>query len=482
MQFHTLQIAYVLTMAKAFTLEDVKRICETGSVENIYAEVEPEDMYDLDVLSGNRLLPLNEQLCEKHQYYTDCGMFESFSREKAEYSVRNMKKAFLEAIKNTEYQKYFTEEDEWMAKGSSADGSLFPTVYGLDETLFKKEILGDFLRETDIKQLEEFISKCKPTSGKVSCYVYVPDTDIMISPKQLSISSEGMFQATQYPGYNRIFVKERNLGDWDVCLESENPERNALKILSPVKAKEIFYHALCKMRSSLEKDNKTMIIVPHGLAYQGALVESTGSSFSAHLYDFAFGIKCKFWPNCAKEWVTRPRLWPSKQEILAIANEGVHVMIKSPTPTNDLLLWRISFARAEYSIARLPLVYWYTVVPQRLMKNFIQDLNINKPKILTSYHIKTMFLYALERLPEEYWINGENRLKTVLGIIDELIFCLATHECKHYFMPQVNLLKSTSNPVSPDFFPTVARQLLTARAKIASDPVAFFYENKLTGQ
>lgn len=166
--------------------------------------------------------------------------------------------------------------------------------------------------------------------------------------------------------------------------------------------KDVFYPALCALKTELETPDQTFILVPHGLAYQATIIRHSKGAFNARLYDLALGIKCSFWPSCAKEWLTHPQLWQSQEEVKSIAEDVINLMIKSPTGNTSDLLWHVSFARAEYPISCLPLVYWYCS-PWNLMKCFIQGFNHHiKPKVLNSYFIKTVFLYALERLLKNY--------------------------------------------------------------------------------
>ena len=80
--------------------------------------------------------------------------------------------------------------------------------------------------------------------------------------------------------------------------------------------------------------------------------------------------------------------------------------------------------------------------------------------------LKTLLFYAIERMPVDYWFNTDHLLKIILGIIDDFIFCLAVHECPHYFIPEVNLF----NAIPVDFFPKIARQLGKYRKVIIDNP------------
>ena len=97
------------------------------------------------------------------------------------------------------------------------------------------------------------------------------------------------------------------------------------------------------------------------------------------------------------------------------------------------------------------------------------------PKLITSFNLKTLFFYALERVKHDHWLNKEHLLKSILGIMDDLVICLATHDCPHYFIPEMNLF-DYQVPHS-DFYPLAAEQVLSLRKRVAEKPVEMVFDD-----
>lgn len=219
--------------------------------------------------------------------------------------------------------------------------------------------------------------------------------------------------------------------------------------------------------SQMEKDGP-YIVKQGNVAFQIADLSNVSSGI--FFYDIVFAIKCTFWPSMASKWITRPRKWPRKEDIEAIVAEGFHLVPKVNTLSEDPLDWRVSLSQAEVSLTNLPLVYHYGIIHWRILKSLFSchfQLEAH-PKLITSYNLKTLFLYALERIKCDHWLNKEHLLKSVLGIMDDLLICLATHNCPHYFIPEVNLF-DYQIPHN-DFYPLAAEQVLSLRKRVAEKP------------
>lgn len=65
---------------------------------------------------------------------------------------------------------------------------------------------------------------------------------------------------------------------------------------------------------------------------------------------------------------------------------------------------------------------------------------LQRPKVLCSYYMKTIFLWVCEKLPMETW-QEENLACLLMGLLDDLFHCLVNKECANYFIPQNNMLR-----------------------------------------
>ena len=59
--------------------------------------------------------------------------------------------------------------------------------------------------------------------------------------------------------------------------------------------------------------------------------------------DIVLCIFCEGWPSCAREWITRGRLWPDMESVNKIARNGFHIVPKSSSDGD----FRLSFSCAE---------------------------------------------------------------------------------------------------------------------------------------
>ena len=104
--------------------------------------------------------------------------------------------------------------------------------------------------------------------------------------------------------------------------------------------------------------------------------------------------------------------------------------------------WRLSFSVAERILmnnASREQLYTYHVM--RLIKNHIaKQLMDNKCKtFLSTYHFKTLMLWALEKEPALFW-NHEN-LKTSINILLwRMVGWLKMKLCPSYFIETINLI------------------------------------------
>ncbi|EDO40733.1 predicted protein [Nematostella vectensis] len=172
--------------------------------------------------------------------------------------------------------------------------------------------------------------------------------------------------------------------------------------------------------------------------------------------DFVFSLECTGWPEIASEYFNRDRNWPPPATLNKIRNDGFHLVYKPlDKDCADSVEWRISFSKAEAALFNSmspPMMHCY-----RIFKT-IYYCELTLPKVLCSYYMKTIFLWVCERLPEDVW-DESNLAQVVLGLLDELVHCLVTKSCPHYFIPECNLLEHAHQ----DFLLDLARKVLEIR-------------------
>lgn len=156
--------------------------------------------------------------------------------------------------------------------------------------------------------------------------------------------------------------------------------------------------------------------------------------------DLVFAFEVSGWPLPAEPWKTRRRQWPSREVVQRIVQEGHHVVPKPSPGGNPETEWRISFSKAELTLSK------NMTQTQKNSYKFLKVIaaeEFSNPKILCSYHLKTTLLWALERLPSDYWSDSKIG-ERVLGLLDDLLGYLASRKLPNYFIPEMNLLEGLS--------------------------------------
>jgi len=73
----------------------------------------------------------------------------------------------------------------------------------------------------------------------------------------------------------------------------------------------------------------------------------------------------------------------------------------------------------------------------------LRDRNLDGPAQcgITIYHLKTLLLYECEKHPNEYEWDDYNMGDRINGILLQLISCLQSRRCPHYFLPTLDLFR-----------------------------------------
>ncbi len=157
--------------------------------------------------------------------------------------------------------------------------------------------------------------------------------------------------------------------------------------------------------------------------------------------NLVFALEVSGWPAPAEPWICRRRHWPGKGMIQEIVHAGHHVIPKPSHGGNPDTEWRLSFSKAELLLSK---------AMTQTQKNCYKILKVicteefSDPKVICSYHLKTTFLWALERVPATHW-SGSRIGQRVLGLLSDLQGCLTSGRLPNYFIPEMNLLEGLSN-------------------------------------
>ena len=186
--------------------------------------------------------------------------------------------------------------------------------------------------------------------------------------------------------------------------------------------------------------------------------------------DEVYYFSCSSWPPIARTWVDRERRskWPSKEIIQEIVSKGCRIVHKPhPSSRDPDAEFRFSFSEAELIlfntlhvdqkkcfIAFKALVK-YGVCRSEIITN--EDIN------LSSYSLKTIFLWSCEIIPIDQWHTTNGWARCLLYMIDQLYACLKSRTLPGYFIPECNLMDSIEIP----------QTLFQEIVKLRSNPITY---------
>lgn len=183
--------------------------------------------------------------------------------------------------------------------------------------------------------------------------------------------------------------------------------------------------------------------------------------------DYVLAVECPFWPPAAQKWATRKRNWPPLADVKIIVENGCHLVPLAPNISHKDLctFWRYSFSVAE-NIIMFRLEQDLPIAKQciRFVK-MLRKAYFDFPEILSSYHIKTIVLWTVEKLSMHTWAE-ESIVMCVLQILDSITHCLVQGQCPNYFILECNLFQN----IPRDVLRTTARQI----SKIRRNPKKYF--------
>ncbi len=179
-------------------------------------------------------------------------------------------------------------------------------------------------------------------------------------------------------------------------------------------------------------------------------------------------LECPVWPKQAAAWRNRETVsgWPSqnaKDSIIVMGCLVVPVPHLNSSPKD--LEWRFDFSVAEKHLTS-------TLTPTQrqcyMLVKTIVDFVLRPPKVISSYCLKNVFFWCLEKIPATVWQDHIQGLaKAVLTVLDELLYCLVHSNIPHYFMPQNNLI----DHVCEDF----VYDLMAKSSKVRQDPLKYLF-------
>ena len=177
--------------------------------------------------------------------------------------------------------------------------------------------------------------------------------------------------------------------------------------------------------------------------------------------DFVLAFQLDRWPRLIVEnWLNRDfKSWPSSPTIGRILHNDLFIVPKTSVDGNSELEWRISFSVLEKQLSM------EITKPQRVCYKFFKSLSLeyfNNPKILCSYHLKTIFFWTLHELNADKKWDDSHIGERLLDLFDVLINHLKIGSIPNSFLQQMNLLEG----ISREDLDIVLNQVLVCRNKV----------------
>jgi hypothetical protein len=159
--------------------------------------------------------------------------------------------------------------------------------------------------------------------------------------------------------------------------------------------------------------------------------------------DIVLSIFCEGWPPCAKEWITRQRLWPDIHSVEKIIHAGFHIVPKS-SHNGD---FRLSFSRAETILVKTlePLQHKVMRAFKAVIKYHQRIWSPSIEGIISSYHLKTIAFWYFEKTSQESWTE-ETLVHHLVTLLEELADALRMQNLPMYFMPKANIFQDVDDP------------------------------------
>lgn len=190
--------------------------------------------------------------------------------------------------------------------------------------------------------------------------------------------------------------------------------------------------------------------------------------------DKVLAMPCQEWPPTANSFKERfkDNDWIQKGLLKMIIECGCHIVPvhhRLAIETRCKEEWRISFATSERLIAREALTDFQRQA--YIAIKIIYHQKLKKLDLLSSYHMKTVFFFACERINTKSW--RENMGTCMLYFFDVLIECVRKGNIPSFFIPENNLI----DYLTEEELTILEKEVTDIRTKPLDQLLAFF-DNK----
>lgn len=324
---------------------------------------------------------------------------------------------------------------------------------------------------------ESSSAELDPTKYSGSPFVTSSDVDVMAEvcslPVELSPKDGRLFldeASASHVGYASVVLH----GDSDtyeqtrpVSLLCETLEgSDAVQLLSNEAVKE---ELACVAESHAERDGHVVHRTGPAINIDPIYTPQNFLDITTD-FDLVPALPLQGHPNAFRKWLLRVNRncvhWPStelRQEIELYARCFL-VGTGHVSSMDRRLEWRLSFSDPERRLAQSLTITQRKVY---LLLKLIQKCFLKQPKVVVTYHLKTLLYWELEQSHPRDW-REETVFERFLLLLDRLEGCLETCDIPSYFYPENNLISHAD--------PTDVLKALSIVRQIRENPLAYLYE------
>ncbi|XP_075794392.1 nucleotidyltransferase MB21D2 [Pelodiscus sinensis] len=239
----------------------------------------------------------------------------------------------------------------------------------------------------------------------------------------------------------RLF-DEGTISKWkDCCTIVDHINGATNYFFSPTKVADWFYDSISIVLSEIQKKPQRGMPKVEKVEKNGTIISVIlGVGSSRMLYDIVPVVSFKGWPAVAQSWLMENHFWDGKiteEEVIS----GFYLVPACSYKGKKDNEWRLSFARSEVQLKKC--ISSSLMQAYQACKAIIIKL-LSRPKAISPYHLRSMMLWACDRLPASYLAQEDYAAHFLLGLIDDLQHCLVNKMCPNYFIPQCNMLEHLS--------------------------------------
>ncbi|XP_069071686.1 transmembrane protein 102 [Pleurodeles waltl] len=247
----------------------------------------------------------------------------------------------------------------------------------------------------------------------------------------------------------------------ELCCEEEmDPRGSGALYFSPTKVADWFFRSVASVLEDIRQNPQRGMPRAVRAEQNGQLTTVILTAGSSRiLYDLVPVVSFKGWPAVAQGWLSENHFWDGKiteEEVIG----GFYLVPSCSRGGLATHEWRLAFSRSEVQLKKC--------IPTSLLQAFqackaIIVKLLSRPRAISPYHLRTIMLWACDRLPTSYLLEPQNTAHFLLGLVDDLNYCLLNKCCPNFFLPQCNMFEHLSDETAM----LLARKLSSVRAEPA---------------